>query len=344
VSTRFNLEFRFEQRRRQQVNNRRSFIGGAAALLAISVTGTAQAQSYPSKPIRLIVPFSAGGSSDLLGRIVAQKLGERLGQPIIVENRAGAGAMLGSSYVAKSEPDGYTLLLAVSSAMVFGPLTTKQPLFDPIKDFTPISLLVHHPTILIVHPSVEAKTVKELIAYAKANPGKLNYGSQGNGTTAHLMGERFNRMAGIDIVHVPYKGAAPAMVDMLGGRIQLMFDSASTSMPHIKAGKVRALALANATRFSGLPDLPTIAEAGLPGFDKSSWNGLLGPAGMPKNIVDRLSAEAVKIFSDPALRDQLRTEGIEPVGTDAASLASHMKTELQVWEPIVRSAGLYHVN
>lgn len=326
------------------MKNRRQFIGGVAAFLTLSGAGIARAQSYPSKPIRLIVPFSAGGSSDLLGRIVAQKLGEQLGQPVVVENRAGVGAMLGTSYVAKSEPDGYTLVLGVSSALVFGPLTAKQQLYDPLKDFTPLSLLVHHPTILIVHPDVEAKTVKELIAFAKANPGKLNYGSQGTGTTAHLMGERFNKMAGVDIVHVPYKGAAPAMIDLLGGRIQIMFESASTALPHMKAGRVRALALANATRFAGLQDLPTIAEAGLTGYDKSSWNGLLGPAGMPKDIVNRLSTEMVKVFSDPALRERLRADGVEPVGTDAAALARHMKTELEVWEPLVRAVGLYRVN
>lgn len=325
---------------------RRHLIGGAAAvaLLTRSGLGIAQAQGYPTKPIKLIVPFAAGGSSDLLGRIVAQKLGERLGQPIVVDNRAGVGAMLGTSLVAKSPPDGYTLLLGVTSALVFGPLMTKQQYYDPLKDFTPISRLVNHPSVLIVHPSVKANTVGELVALAKANPGSLNYGSQGNGTTAHLAGERFNTTAGVNIVHVPYRGASLAMTDLLGGRIQMMFDSASTSLPHMKSGGVRAIAIAGRTRFSGLPELPTIAEAGYPGFDMASWNGLLGPAGMPKDVVARLSIEVAAVFNDPALRERLRADGVEPVGSDAAELASHMNAEMKTWEPVVRKLGLYQIN
>jgi tripartite-type tricarboxylate transporter receptor subunit TctC len=313
------------------------------ALLALSTLGIAHAQGYPTRPIKLIVPFSAGGPSDILGRTVAQKLGERLGQPVIVENRVGAGAMLGTTVVAKSPPDGYTLLLGASSALVYGPLINKDPPYDVSKDLTPISLLVHHPTILIVHPSVKANTVGELIALAKANPGTLNYGTQGNGSAPHLMGERFNTMAGVDIVHVAYKGAAPAMTDLVAGRVQMMYESASTALPQIKSGRVRAIAVAGLTRYEAVPELATIAQT-LPGYDKSSWNGLLGPAGMPKEIVDRLSAEIVAVFKDPAVRAKMIADGMEPVGSDAPTFAAFMKNELTTWEPVVRRAGLYRSN
>jgi tripartite-type tricarboxylate transporter receptor subunit TctC len=314
------------------------------ALLCRSGFSNSQVSKYPNRTIKLIVPFAAGGSTDLLARVVAQKLGDRLGQPIVVDNRPGVGAMLGSSFVAKAPPDGYTLLMGVTSALVFGPLMSKQQLYDPLKDFTPISRLVNHPSILIVHPSVKANTIAELVALAKGNPGKFNFGSQGNGTTAHLAGERFNIATGANIVHVPYKGAAPAMADLLAGRIHMLFDSASTALPHIKSGGVRAVAIAGRSRFFGLPDLPTIAEAGYPGFDMASWNALLGPAGLPKDIVTRLGTEITNVFSDPVLREKLLVDGIEPIGGDAAELTSHMNLEMKTWEPVVRNLGLYQVN
>lgn len=325
---------------------RRHFIGSAAALALVSRSGfsAAQAQAYPNKPIKLVVPFAAGGSTDLLARVVGQRLSSRLGQPVIIENRPGAGAMLGTSFVAKSPSDGYTLLMGVTSSLVFGPLMSKQQLYDPLKDLTPISRLVNHPSILIVHPSLKATTVSELVALAKENPGKLNFGSQGNGTTAHLAGERFNTAAGVNIVHVPYKGAAPAMTDLLAGRIQMLFDSASTALPHMKSGGVRAIAIAGRARFSGLPELPTIAEAGYPGFDMASWNALMGPPGLPRDIVTRLGAEIAVVFSDKEFQDRLRADGIEPVGADPVELANHMSAEMKTWEPIVRSLGLYQAN
>lgn len=323
---------------------RRQLLGGAAAFALLGQSRVGFAQAYPAKPIKLVVPFAAGGSTDLLARIVAQKLAVRLGQPVVVENRPGAGAMLGTAFVAKSPPDGYTLLMGVTSSLVFGPLMSKQQYYDPLKDLTPISRLVNHPSILIVHPSVKANTVAELVALAKDNPGKLNFGSQGNGTTAHLAGERFNSAAGVNIVHVPYKGAAPAMTDLLAGRIQMLFDSASTALPHMKSGGVRALAVAGRTRFSGLPDLPTIGESGYPGFDMASWNALLGPAGLPKDVVARLAADVAVVFGEQELRERLRADGVEAIGADPAELANHMSAELRTWEPIVRSLGLYQVN
>ncbi|HET9736466.1 MAG TPA: tripartite tricarboxylate transporter substrate binding protein [Burkholderiales bacterium] len=325
---------------------RRRFIRSVAAAAALGALAVSQAfaQGYPSKPVKMVVPFPPGGPTDVQARIVAQKLGESFGQPVVIDNRGGAGGMLGSEAVAKSAPDGYTLLMGASGPHAVGVLTRKEPPYDPLKDFTPLSLVSFSPLMLVVHPSVKANSVQELIALAKAQPGKLNYGSFGNGTMAHFAGELFKMQAGIDIVHVPYKGTAPALADLVAGHIPMMFDTVITSLPHVKAGRLRGLAVTKPTRSAAIPELPTVAEAGLPGFQAVSWIGLMGPAGLPKEIVDRISGDMVKMFADAGLRQKLMDAGAEPVGSNAAEFGTHMKAELERWEPVVKAAGLYRKN
>ena len=325
---------------------RRRFIRSMAAAAALGALAASQAlaQGYPNKPVKMIVPFPPGGPTDVQARIVAQKLGESLGQPVVIDNRGGAGGMLGSDIAAKSAPDGYTLLMGASGPHAVGVLTRKVPPYDPLKDFTPLSLVSYSPLMLVVHPSVKASSVQELVALAKSQPGKLNYGSFGNGTMAHFAGELFKMQAGVDIVHVPYKGTAPALADLLAGQIPMMFDTIITSLPHVKSGRLRGLAVTKSTRSQAVPELPTVAEAGLPGFQAVSWIGLMGPANMPKDIVDRISNEMVKMLGDAALRQKLLDAGAEPVGSSAAEFAAHMKAEMERWEPVVKAAGLYRAN
>lgn len=317
------------------------WLGGiVTAVVALSGAGLALAQGYPNKSIKMIVPYPPGGPTDVQARIVAQKLGDLLGQSVVIENRGGAGGMLGSTVVAKSAPDGYTLLMGASGPQALGPLMAKEPPYDPVKDFTPISLVSYSPLMLVVHPKLNAKSVKDVIALAKEKPGALNYGSFGNGTMAHLAGELFKTMAEVNIVHVPYKGSAPAMAALLGGEIDFMFDTVITALPHVKAGKLAGLAVTKGTRSSAVPDLPTVAEAALPGFEAVSWIGLMGPAGMPKDVVDRLSGDMVKALADPGVRERLQAAGAEPVGSDAETFSKQMKSELARWEPVVKASGL----
>ncbi len=316
------------------------WMAALAATFVVSLAGVALAQDFPNKPIKLVVPYPPGGPTDVQARVVAQKLGELLGQNVVVENKGGAGGMLVSKGVAGAAPDGYTLLMGASGPQALGPLMAKEPMYDPVKDFTPISLVSYSPLLLVVNPRLQVKSVKDLIEVAKSRPGSLNYGSFGNGTMAHLAAELFNSMAGVKMTHVPYKGSAPAMVALLGGEIDLMFDTVITALPHVKAGKVNALAVTRGTRSDAVPDLPTVAEAALPGFEAVSWIGLMGPAGMPQEVVDRLSAGMVKTLADPTVRDRLKQAGAEPVGSDAAAFAAQMKSELVRWEPVVKAAGL----
>ena len=283
----------------------------AVSLLAL--TGVAAAQNYPDRVVRLINPFPPGGSVDITGRILAQKLSENLGHQVIVENHAGAGGNTGSDLVAKSEPDGYTLLFTAP-----GPLVTNEALytkglpFNPRKDFVPIAIFAFTPIVLMVTPSVPAKNVQELIAYAKAHPSAINFGSAGVGSTPHLSGELFKSMAKIDIVHVPYRGTGPAMSDLMGGHIQMMFDLLPGSLPQIEAGKVRALANAGAKRPAALPDLPTVAEQGLPGFDSASWVALAAPSKTPEAVVAKLRSEVDKVMKSPDIVKRLHELGSEP--------------------------------
>ena len=309
----------------------------AAALLA--VTTLAAAQTYPSKPIRWIVPFPPGGSTDLLARVVGQKLTEGWGQQVIVENRGGAGGTLGAAEAARSPADGYTLLMGAIHHTIATSAYPKLP-YDFQKDFAPISVVAIVPNVLVVNPSVPANSTKELIAYAKANPGKLAYGSAGMGTAHHLIGEVFNSRAGTEILHVPYKGSSPAVADLIGGQVQIMYDTVASCLPHIKSGKLRPLAVATAKRSSALPDVPTIAEAALPGFEVTTWFGALAPARTPPELVAKLNAEIVKILGMPDVRKRLLDAGAEPVGSTPGEMAAQIKRETEEFGKIVRRAKI----
>jgi len=308
----------------------------AASTLAYSV---ASAQTYPAKPIRLVVPFPAGGSLDVVARAIGQKLAEAWGQPVVVDNRPGAGGNIGADLVAKSAPDGYTILEgALSTHAVNVSLYGKMP-YDPVRDFAPITLVAVTPNVLVVNPSVPANSVKELIAYAKANPGKLSFGSGSNGSAGHLAGELFKTEAGVDMVHVPYKGAAPAMQDLLAGQIQLMFDNLANSMQQVRAGKLRALAVTTAHRSTLVPDLPTLSEAGLPGFDISTWWGFLAPAGTPKEIIAKWNAEVARILATPEMKAFFAQQGAEPSPTSPEAFAAMIQREIPKYAKIVKESG-----
>jgi tripartite-type tricarboxylate transporter receptor subunit TctC len=309
-----------------------------AALLALSAAA-AGAQTYPSKPIRLVVPFPAGGSLDVVARAIGQKLSEAWGQPIVVDNRPGAGGNIGADLVAKSRPDGYTILEgALSTHAVNVSLYSRMP-YDPVRDFDPITLVAVTPNVLVLNPSVPANNVKELIAYAKANPGKLSFASGSNGSAGHLAGELFKTEAGVDMVHVPYKGAAPAMQDLLAGRVQLMFDNLANSMQQVRAGKLRALAVTTARRSTLVPDLPTLSEAGLPGFDISTWWGFLAPAGTPREIVAKWNAEVARILATPEMKAFFAQQGAEPSPTSPEAFGAMIQSEIAKYAKIVKASG-----
>jgi tripartite-type tricarboxylate transporter receptor subunit TctC len=310
----------------------------AAAGLAI-LPGGADAQTYPSKPIRWVVPFPPGGSTDLLARVVGQKLTESWGQQVIVDNRGGAGGTLGAAEAARAPGDGYTLLMGAIHHTIATSAYPKLP-YDFQRDFAPITVVAIVPNVLVVNPSVPAKSVKELIAYAKANPGKLTYGSAGMGTAHHLIGEVFNARAGVDILHVPYKGSAPAVADLIGGQVSIMYDTVASCLPHVKAGKLRPLAVTTAKRSSALPDVPTIAEAALPGFEVTTWFGALAPAKTPKELVVKLNAEMVKILNMPDVRKRLLEAGAEPVGSTPEQMAAQIKKETEEFAKIVKQAKI----
>jgi len=311
------------------------------ALLAawFGAISLAFAQDYPSKPVRLIVPLPPGGISDNIARILAAKLGETARQPFVVENRSGANGVLGTELVMKAAPDGYTLLMGGSGPLAILPNLTRVP-YDPLKDFVPIVHIGTWANLLVVHPSVPAASLKELIALAKAKPGALSYASQGNGSTGHIAGELFKQLAGLDIVHIPYKGAAPAAQDLLGGQVSMMFDTVMVSMPHVRAGKLRALAITSTKRSPAAPDVPTMAEAGLPGVEGGAWFGPVAPAGTPRPIVDWLNREARRIFSDPAQRDRLTAQGALLALGPPEAYAAHIGAELQRWGRVIRTAGI----
>ena len=293
----------------------------AAALLGL-MPFFAPAQDYPRKPVRMIVPYPPGGPTDILGRIVAQNLSERLGQQVVVENKPGASGMIGADLVAKAPPDGYTLL-ANASIHVINPSLYKNATYDALKDFAPVSLIAEVPLVLVVAPGLEVKSVKELIALAKSKSGKLNFASSGNAAAPHLAGEAFKIAAGVDMQHVPYKGSGPALTDLMGGQVQLMFDSLPSSISHVKSGKLRAIAVTTAKRSSALPSVPTIAESGVPGFDISTWYGIWAPAGTPTEIVSKLSGEIAKIVKLADVRERLGGLGAEPAGNSPDEFAAY---------------------
>ena len=310
----------------------------SVAALAVMV-GSASAQTYPRKPIRWIVPFPPGGSTDLLARVVGQKLTEAWGQQVIVDNKGGAGGTLGAAEAARAPADGYTLLMGAIHHTIASSVYPKLP-YDIQKDFAPITVVAIVPNVLVVNPSVPANSTKELIAYAKANPGKLTYGSAGMGTAHHLIGEQFNLQAGVNILHVPYKGSSPAVADLIGGQVLIMYDTVASCLPHIKSGKLRPLAVATAKRSLALPDVPTIAEAALPGFEVTTWFGALAPVETPKEIVVRLNGEIVKILAMPDVRKRLLDAGAEPVGNSPEQMAAQIKKETGEFAKIVKQAKI----
>lgn len=312
-----------------------------AVLAVLALSGASvQADDFPNKPIRFIVPAAAGGPTDVTARMLAERMSATLGQPVIVEPRAGAGGNVGAEVVAKAQPDGYTILMATIGTHAINQTLYKKLPFDPIKDFTPISQVVQYPLLLIVNPNVPAKSVKELIDYAKANPGKLNRASGGNGTSMHLSGELFVHQAGVDMPHVPYKGSAPALTDLVAGHVQVMFDSMITALPLVNAGQLRALGVTGAQRSPVVPNLPTIAEAGVPGYSATGWIGVVAPANTPPAVVEKLHASIVKALTDPALRDKLTAQAAEPVGSSPAEFAAFIRAETDKWAKAVRGANL----
>ncbi len=313
-----------------------------ASLLLCSPAVHAQA-NYPSRPIRMIIPFAAGGPTDIVGRIMGAKMSEVLREQFVVEDRAGAGGNIGADMVAKAAPDGYTILMATVSTNAINPGLYRHLPYDPINGFAPIGRVGVTPTLLLVNPSVPAKDVKSLIALLKANPGKYSYGSSGLGSILHLCGEEFKAKAGgLDVVHVPYKGSAPMDTDLMGGQVAWAFDATPTAMPLAKAGKVRALAAGMAQRLAAMPDLPTLQEAGLPGFECYTWNAFLAPAGTPQPIVEKLNAAVNKALADPAVSGALEKAGIDPTpGSTPQSTEDFVKAELAKWAPIIKASGAH---
>jgi tripartite-type tricarboxylate transporter receptor subunit TctC len=310
----------------------------AAALAVAVLAGPALAQDFPNKPVRIIVPFPAGGTTDILTRAIGQKLGEEWKQPVIVDNRPGAGANIGAEQAMKSPPDGYTLLMASTIHSINVSLYPKLP-YDPIKDFTPITLVAETAQVLVVHPSVQATTVKELVALLKAKPGQLNYSSAGNGSQPHLAAELFKTMTGTDMAHVPYKGGPQAMTDLLAGVVAVSFATAPSAVPNVKSGKVKALGVSTKGRIPALPDVPTIAEAGVPGYEASGFFGLVGPPGLPAPLVNQINAAVVRVVKEPAMGKYLSEQGAEPLTSTPAEYAALIRDEVAKWGKVVKESG-----
>ncbi|MDB5923081.1 MAG: hypothetical protein JWN13_2017 [Betaproteobacteria bacterium] len=319
----------------------RQVITSAAAVL-VAASAAAHAQSaapYPVRPIRIVVPQSAGASTDLTARLIGQKLNVVFGQPVIVDNRPGAGSIIGTDLVAKATPDGYTLLV-VASSITLNPTLHKNLPFDPVRDLAPITQLSSFPNMLVVHPAVPVKTVKDLIALAKVKPRGINYGSSGTGTGTHLSAELFKYMTGVDMVHVPYKGGGPAVQALLGGQVQLNFATIVSVLPHVRGGKLRAVAVTTAKRSPSAPDVPTIAESGVPGYDHGPWNGFLAPAKTPRTVIARLNEEVARILHTPETRAVFTNEGAEPVGNKPEEFGAIIRDETAKWAKVIRAAGI----
>jgi tripartite-type tricarboxylate transporter receptor subunit TctC len=314
--------------------------GFGFALAALVFAGSSLAQAFPAKPVRLIVPYPPGGSADILARAIGQKLGDGLGQQVIVDNRPGAGTAIGAEATAKAAPDGYTIMLGTVSSHAINPALNPGLKYDPVKDFAPVSLVASIPFALIVHPSLPARSVKELIAIAKAKPGSLNYSSAGNGTSNHLAGELFKSMTRTFMVHIPYKGSAPALNDLIAGQVQLMYDLVLTAAPHVKSGAVRALAVTGRERSAALPGVPTVAESGVPGYEVTAWFGFFAPAGTPAAVVGTLNTETVKALRHQDLRDRLGSQGAEPVTSTPEQFSAYVKEELTKWTKVVKASGM----
>jgi tripartite-type tricarboxylate transporter receptor subunit TctC len=309
----------------------------AALVLSLGAFG-AQAQTYPSKPVKIVVGFAPGGGSDFAARVIAQQLTERMKNQVIVENKPGAGSLIGAEYVIKSAPDGYTLLLTPASYTV-NPSVYKLS-FDPLNDITPIAQISKGPYVVAVHPSVPAKTLKELVAYAKANPGKLSYASSGNGAHIHVATEYFLYTAGINIVHVPYKGTGPALNDTVGGQVQMIFGSVASALQYVKSGRLRPLAVTTPKRIAAAPDVPTVSESGYPGWEVTNWHGLVGPKGLPKDILQRLNKEVNGSVHSDEVKKVLSSDGLEPAGGTPEEFAALLKAEVARWAQVVKRANI----
>lgn len=310
-----------------------------AALGVLTITPAAMAQAWPNKSVRVVIPFPAGGSADTLARLLGQKLTERLGQPFLADNRPGAGGNIGTELVAKAAPDGYTFLMGVSSIAI-APSLYANLNWDPVKDLAPVVLVASTPNILVVHPSVAASSVQELVALAKSKPGQLNYASGGNGATNHLAGELFKRMTGTEIVHIPYRGNPLAVIDVLNGQVAMIFDFMITSLPHVKAGKLRPLAVTGTQRSAQVPELPTVSEAGVTGYEASTWFAVMAPAGTPAEAIGKLNAEVNAVLRLPDVRERLDTLGAEPLGGTSADVATRLHADLIKWTEVVKAANI----
>lgn len=313
----------------------------AVTMLSLALaTGAAQAQEYPTDIVRISVPYAAGGTTDLLTRLIAQQLGTKYGKPVIVENKVGAGGNIAAAALAKSKPDGYNLMMASVGQFAINPLIFAKPGYDAKQDFSPVAAVAEVPNLIVSNPASGIKSVKDLVAKAKASPGSINFASTGNGASTHLSGVLFGRMAGVDMVHVPYKGSAPGLIALLGNEVHIMFDNLSSALPHVKGGKLTALAVTSAARFSQLPEVPTVAELGLKGYESTAWFGIVAPAGTPKAIVEKLNADINAIIKDPAVRNKFISMGVTPLGGSTAEFSQLINHDMARWAPVVRDAKL----
>jgi tripartite-type tricarboxylate transporter receptor subunit TctC len=320
--------------------DRRSLLAGLSAASFAGLAGKAQAQaSFPARPITLVVPFAAGGSTDIVARLVGQKMGELLGQSVVIENRAGAGGNVGATAVARAAPDGYTILMGTIATHALNPAILKTVTFDPVKDFTPISLLAVVPNVMVVNPNFPARTVQEVVKLLKDNPGKYSYASSGVGTPLHLSGELFKSLGGVSMNHVPYRGAGPALNDVVSGAVPIMFDNLPSSAQFIRSGQLRAIGVTTKERVASFPELPTIAEGGFAGYETYTWNALFGPANLPRPIVERLNAEANRALTDATVKQRLNDVSAQIVGSTPEALGEHVKLEVAKWAPIAKASG-----
>jgi tripartite-type tricarboxylate transporter receptor subunit TctC len=310
-----------------------------ALVMLVGVTNAVLAQSWPSRPLRLVIPFAPGGGADIAGRVIGQELSDVLQQSVVIENRTGAGGTIAPNNVAKSPPDGYSLVLGHLGGIAIAPHLYKDLPFDPINDLAPVTLVVNGLSVLVVNPDLPVKSVGELIAHAKANPGQLSFSSAGSGTDTHLAGELFKSMTGTTMVHVPYRGGAPALVDLLAGRVQLAFASVATTISAIQTGKLRAIAMTGKNRFEGLPGVPTISESGVPGYEINNWYGIFVPANTPQDIIQRLNTETIKILQKPDVRAKLIAAGLEPIWSTPAEFSDYVRAETAKWRKIVVDSG-----
>jgi len=310
------------------------------AAAGVAAWQPAQAQSYPTKPVRLVIPYPPGGGTDTIMRPFVQYLSERLGQPVVIDNRGGAGGSMGMEAVARATPDGYTILAGLTAQLAVNPALYKKLPYDPIKDFAPITLFADGPYLLVVHPSLPVKSVKEFLELARKRPNEITYASSGNGSGGHLAAELLTNMTGIKMLHVPYKGGGPALTGLLTGEVQALFAPYASAQGHIKSGRIRALAVTTSRRPKAIPDIPTLAEAGVPGYDSGVWYSLLAPAGTPRAIIDRLHRETIAVLNNPEFAKLLMEQAIDPIGNTPEELAQYIKSEIDKWAKVVKEAGV----